>query len=162
MESSNFFSGTALLNLYPSSGSWVSGTFVNKNHFAGYLEMVIPLTLGMLWTQFTSSSSSRGKISIERFRETYPKALLLLLAIVFMIVCLTVKRFKRGNSQFFDRYRFFCFPGPAAPPSTETGRNHPVIYCCCYRCDDLLESCCAAKSIVYAQNPGKRYILPGS
>ena len=102
-----FFSGAKLLDLYPARGSFVSGSFVNKNHFAGYLEMVIPLCFALLLTQFRRNGSTRAKLAPEHFRETYPKVFLLLLALFFMVAALLLSGSRGGIVSFSCATMFF-------------------------------------------------------
>lgn len=55
---------------YLESGSGIWGPYINRNHFAGYLEMVIPLALGMLLylsPATSSSSAASARSSLFRF-----------------------------------------------------------------------------------------------
>lgn len=45
---------------YLESGSGIWGPYINRNHFAGYLELVIPLALGMLLYLSPAASSTPG------------------------------------------------------------------------------------------------------
>jgi O-antigen ligase len=45
---------------YLESGSGIWGPYINRNHFAGYLELVIPLALGMLLYLSPETSSTPG------------------------------------------------------------------------------------------------------
>jgi len=49
----------------------VTGTFVNRNHLSGYLEMIIPLAIGMIVSRMNLFSSSRLKLreKVLRFSE---------------------------------------------------------------------------------------------
>ena len=78
-----------------TSSSWVHGTFVNKNHFAGYLEMVIPLTFGMLFTRFEKRNSSPLGIT-ETFEEKYMKGFFALF-ILFIMICAHILSGSRGG-----------------------------------------------------------------
>lgn len=63
---------------------WISGSFVNKNHFAGYLEMVILLGFGMFLADMeTRTSGSRQPI--ELLRDRYSKALLWLFGLLTLV-----------------------------------------------------------------------------
>lgn len=62
-----------------TQGGWPFGPYVNKNHFAGYMEMVIPLTLGYLFAKerdrYTGASGWRDRL----LRWATPEASRLLL-----------------------------------------------------------------------------------
>lgn len=78
-----FVSGHHRVYTYRVS-AWVHGTFINKNHFAGYMEMVILLMFGLLFTRFELSSSALVKL--ERvIEEKYMKALSVLFVLFLMI-----------------------------------------------------------------------------
>lgn len=63
----------------------VSGTFINKNHFAGYLEMVILLTFGVLVTRFVPARLDLSHpIAVPR-EEKYIKAGLVMFLLCPMI-----------------------------------------------------------------------------
>ncbi|MCP4402346.1 MAG: O-antigen ligase family protein [bacterium] len=102
-----FFSATKLLDLYPAQANWIGGSFVNKNHFAGYLEMVIPLCFALVLTQSRRGISSQTKLSPEHFREIYPKMFLLLLALFFMIASLLLSGSRGGIVSFSCATMFF-------------------------------------------------------
>ncbi len=76
--------------------AWTHGTFVNKNHFAGYMEMVIALAFGVLFTRLEPGSSSRLKFGANPLREQYPKVFFLLV-IVFMLICALLLSGSRGG-----------------------------------------------------------------
>jgi O-antigen ligase len=70
----------------------VTGTFVNRNHFAGYLELVIPLTLGMMvyyWRKSPPSPLRGGRGLIARLASE-PGSKLVLLASAAVIMLLGV------------------------------------------------------------------------
>ena len=46
----------------------VTGTFVNRNHLSGYLEMIIPLAIGMIISRMNLFSSSRLKLKEKALR----------------------------------------------------------------------------------------------
>ncbi len=59
------------------SQSRISGSFVNHNHFAGYLEMVIPLAFGLLLAQLETRRLATGRLLLRLVDEKYLKILLL-------------------------------------------------------------------------------------
>ncbi len=91
-----FVSGSHLIYFYTTKDPWVHGTFWNRNHFAGHMELVILLAFGVLFTRFEKQSPSRLVLSIDSIREKYPKAFLLLLGALIMI-CAHVLSGSRGG-----------------------------------------------------------------
>lgn len=68
----------------------VTGTFVNRSHFAGMLELSIPLAFAMLWTQIRPLQA-RALVRREKTRA----AVLMALSILFL-VCLILSRSRAG------------------------------------------------------------------
>ena len=80
---------------------YVSGSFVNRNHFAGYLEMIIPVSLGLIFAQFDLFSFSRMKWKEKLVRlsdRNVSIALLLLFGMILMCLSLV---FTRSRSAVF-------------------------------------------------------------
>ena len=73
------------------------GSFVNPNHFAGYLEMTLCLGIGLMIAEQGSQSSH--KFSIGNFL-TGPLGRLRILIIV-MVIALVMSRSRMGNLAFF-------------------------------------------------------------
>jgi O-antigen ligase len=78
------------------------GPYVNRNHFAGYMEIVIPLTIGLLLAE---SPSRVGRISVkERFlrwtSERTSKSVLLMFAALFMTTSLLLTGSRGGLVSF--------------------------------------------------------------
>ncbi|MDI1301050.1 MAG: O-antigen ligase family protein [bacterium] len=80
-----------------------AGTFVNRNHFAGYIEMCLAVGVGLLIASF---KESRGDTTWrERSRELL-RALLgektrLRLFLVALVIALVMSHSRMGNSAFF-------------------------------------------------------------
>ncbi|NWF92730.1 MAG: O-antigen ligase family protein [Syntrophaceae bacterium] len=90
-----FFSGhRRILNLGLEISS-VTGTFVNRNYFAGYLLMVIPLSLGYF---FSRSAVQRSRFMSWRHRLSSldGKSLLIAFGIVLMILGLLFSASRMG------------------------------------------------------------------
>lgn len=64
--------------------NFVSGTFVNRNHFAGYLEMMIPIGLGWILVQ-----EDRGK-------KAFVSRLVIFLGVIVMSLALIFSRSRSG------------------------------------------------------------------
>ena len=79
------------------------GTYVNRNHFAGYLEMCLAVGLGMLIAQLTGNRAMG-------FRQFLRDAAALILsprmrlrvALICMVIGLVLSRSRMGNSAFFS------------------------------------------------------------
>jgi O-antigen ligase len=89
---------------------FVSGTFVNRNHFAGYLEMVIPLSLGLVLTRIDSLSFTglKWKEKIARLSEKNTALTLLLsLGIILMALALIFTRSRTAIILLVFIFAFF-------------------------------------------------------
>lgn len=80
-----------------------TGTFVNRNHLAGYLEMVSAIGIGLL----IATSSTRDRVSSwrQRLRNlihlVLSQKLLLRLMLATMVIALVLTRSRMGNTSFF-------------------------------------------------------------
>jgi O-antigen ligase len=75
------------------------GTFINRNHFAGFIEMVWPLALG-----FTLALGYRGKeIDLRKLlaSDQFNKQILLVLGMVVMLLALLLSRSRGGITGAF-------------------------------------------------------------
>ena len=84
------------------AGLVANGTFVNRNHFAGYLELCLAVGLGLLIGNLTGESAQ----SWRQFARNVVALLLsptmqLRLALVCMVIGLVLSRSRMGNSAFF-------------------------------------------------------------
>jgi O-antigen ligase len=90
-----FFSGHGHILHLDLSISYVYGTFINRNNFAGYLEMVIPLSMGYLFSRETLQRSPfmgwRNRLS-----SLDGKALLIAFGIMVMILGLLFSSSRMG------------------------------------------------------------------
>ena len=79
-----------------------TGTFVNRNHLAGYLELCLALGIGLLLADLRSSPGIGFRESLRRFLNTLlsPRAQLRLLLAV-MVIGLVMTHSRMGNSSFF-------------------------------------------------------------
>lgn len=81
--------------------STATGTFVNRNHFAGYLEMSLALGIGYL---LASSTRYRGNWQqrLRQFIEVLlsPKVIMRL-TLAIMVIGLVMSRSRMGNTAFF-------------------------------------------------------------
>jgi O-antigen ligase len=96
-----YFSGRQHIFFYKKSTSFsVSGTFVNKNHFAGYMEMVIPLTFSILFVRLEERSQTSSKKLVRFFQEKYMKVLLLSFLLAIMIAAILLSGSRGGVVSF--------------------------------------------------------------
>ncbi|MDP1612383.1 MAG: O-antigen ligase family protein [Sulfuritalea sp.] len=84
-------------------GEPAHGTFVNRNHFAGYLEMCLAVGLGMLIANLTG----RRAHNLRQFLRDAAELILgprmrLRLALVCMVIGLVLSRSRMGNTAFFS------------------------------------------------------------
>jgi O-antigen ligase len=80
-----------------------SGTFINRNHLAGFLEMNLAIGTGMLVAQLNRNPSNSWR---ETFRRTIDTVLSekfrLRLYLAVMVVALVLTRSRMGNMAFFS------------------------------------------------------------
>jgi len=77
----------------------VTGTFVNRNHFSGYLEMIIPLTIGLIIARIDlfSMTGLKWRERILRFSERgFAVNLILSLCVVFMSIAILLSKSRSG------------------------------------------------------------------
>jgi O-antigen ligase len=93
---------------YISSGLGNSrGTFINRNHFAGFIEMVWPLALG-----YTLAMGFRGKeVNIRKLlaSDQLNKQILLVLGMVVMVLALLLSKSRAGIMGAFIGFLAFIF-----------------------------------------------------
>ena len=85
-----------------SVGQVASGTFVNRNHFAGYLAMCLSVGIGVLIANLSGAQHQSWKRFFEGMIQWIisPK-MALRLGLVIMVVALVLTRSRMGNSSFF-------------------------------------------------------------
>ncbi len=91
------FEWTLLGETHRSSGV-ASGTFVNRNHFAGYIELTLACGIGLMMA-LRSTASWSWSSAIELVMG--PKARLRL-ALVILVIALVMTRSRGGNLAFFS------------------------------------------------------------
>jgi putative inorganic carbon (HCO3(-)) transporter len=81
---------------------FATGTFVNRNHLAGYLEMCLAVGIGLMVAQLSDRSASNWRDRARRFLQTMlsTKALIRL-GLVVMVIGLVLTRSRMGNTAFF-------------------------------------------------------------
>lgn len=96
-----YFSGRQHIFLYKKTFSaTVSGTFVNRNHFAGYMEMVIPLTFSVLFARLNDRMQTVSKTFVRLFDEKYMKAFLIGFLLLVMISAQLLSGSRGGSIGF--------------------------------------------------------------
>ncbi|MCP4396079.1 MAG: hypothetical protein GY801_02040 [bacterium] len=96
-----YFSGRHQIFFYKKTSSLtVSGTFVNKNHFAGYLEMVIPLTFSLLFIRLEERSQTGSKKILRIFDDKYMKVALVGFLLAIMMIALLLSGSRGGVVSF--------------------------------------------------------------
>ena len=86
------------------------GPYVNRNHFAGYMEVVIPLTIGYLLAQSPlrrEPISLRGRFLLWTSAQT-SKSILLMFAAMFMAASLLLTGSRGGLVSFAGSMVFFA------------------------------------------------------
>jgi O-antigen ligase len=84
-------------------GNSASGPFVNRNHFAGYLEMSLALGIGMLIAGLSDRSADTWKKFVRVTLEWIlsPK-MILRLSLCILVIALTTTHSRMGNTAFFS------------------------------------------------------------
>jgi putative inorganic carbon (HCO3(-)) transporter len=80
-----------------------SGTFSNRNHFAGYLEMNLAIGIGMLIAGLSDRSADTWKRFLSHLIEWVlsPK-MLLRISLCILVIALTTTHSRMGNTAFFS------------------------------------------------------------
>ncbi len=83
-------------------GDSASGTYVNRNHFAGYLEMMLAVGIGLLIAGLSDRSADSWKKFVRQTIEWVlsPK-MVLRLALCVLVIALTTTHSRMGNTAFF-------------------------------------------------------------
>lgn len=83
-------------------GAQASGTYVNRNHFAGYLEMMLSLGIGLLIAGLSGGRADTWKRFLRSALEWVlsPK-MALRLSLCILVIALTTTHSRMGNTAFF-------------------------------------------------------------
>lgn len=86
----------------PSYTGKATGTFISRNHFAGYMEMCIAIGVGCLLAQGGKQAIGNWRQKLRHTIEVLlsPKIIMRLLLAV-MVIALVLSRSRMGNSAFF-------------------------------------------------------------
>lgn len=81
---------------------YASGTYVNRNHFAGYLEMTLAMGIGLLIAGLSDRSADTWKRFIQLTLDWIlsPK-MVMRLALCVLVIALTTTHSRMGNTAFF-------------------------------------------------------------
>lgn len=83
---------------------FATGTFVNRNHLAGYLEMTLAIGIGLMMA--TSSAGEKEKSWRQRLRSVInlllSQKMVLRLMLAMMVIALVLTRSRMGNTAFFS------------------------------------------------------------
>jgi len=79
-----------------------TGTFINRNHLAGYLEMVLAIGIGLLISLLSSEKPINWRERLRNLLETLlgPKALIRL-SLIIICIALILTKSRMGNAAFF-------------------------------------------------------------
>lgn len=82
---------------------FATGTFVNRNHFAGFLEMALAMGIGLLIAEMRGRrpSSDRREQLRRMLKLILGQRMWLRLALVIMVIALVLTRSRMGNTAFF-------------------------------------------------------------
>ncbi len=106
-----FFAGVAMLGDLEQvafldkqfSGGSATGTFVNRNHLAGFLEMNLAIGIGMLAAQLHRHPAGSWREFMRRTIDTLLSSKFRLrLYLVIMVIGLVLTRSRMGNTAFFS------------------------------------------------------------
>lgn len=86
-----------------AQGDSASGTYANRNHFAGYLEMTLALGIGLLIAGLSDRTSDTWKKFMRHAIDWIlsPK-MILRLALCVLVIALTTTHSRMGNTAFFS------------------------------------------------------------
>jgi len=85
-----------------SSGKLASGTFVNQNHYAGYLVMCLSVGIGVLIASLSGTTHPTwGRFFRSLIQWIISPKMALRLGLVIMVIALVLTRSRMGNSSFF-------------------------------------------------------------
>ena len=94
------YGGITALNGAP--GEVAVGSFINRNHFAGYLELCLSAGLGLLVGNLTGESARTWRQFLRNsVAWILSIRMQLRLALVIMVIALILSRSRMGNSAFF-------------------------------------------------------------
>src|SRR5450755_4339321 len=88
--------------IHKPGGGVATGTFINRNHLAGYLEMCLATGVGLMLAELSSTSATGWRDSARRLLRTLlGNKARVRLALVVMVTGLVLTRSRMGNVAFF-------------------------------------------------------------
>ena len=86
----------------PSYRGSATGTFVNRNHFAGYLEMVLAIGIGLMISTLAAHRSHNWRERIRKLFDTLLSSKALI-RVTLIVICigLILSKSRMGNAAFF-------------------------------------------------------------
>ena len=91
-----------LIHKYSYIGN-ATGTFINRNHLAGYLEMCIAVGIGLMISKLGGNSSHTGRQKLRNLiRTMLGEKLRLRLYLAVMVIALVLTHSRMGNTAFFS------------------------------------------------------------
>jgi len=79
-----------------------TGTFINRNHLAGYLEMCLAVGVGLMLAELSTRAAADWRDSARRLLKTLlGSRALVRLALVVMVIGLVLTHSRMGNTAFF-------------------------------------------------------------
>jgi len=83
-------------------GDSAKGTFVNRNHFAGYLEMTLAMGVGLLLVGISDRSAGSWKrFAVGLLDWVLSPRMVLRLSLCVLVIALTTTHSRMGNAAFF-------------------------------------------------------------
>lgn len=89
------------LNAYGYYKGDATGTFVNRNHYAGYLEMSLSLGIGMLISEMKGNAGSWREFWRRTIEALLGEKGRIRIFLAMMVVALVMSHSRMGNSAFF-------------------------------------------------------------
>ena len=78
-----------------------TGTFINRNHLAGYLVICLSLGLGMMIASLKANTNSWKGLIRQIFEAILSQKAILRISLVIMVAALVMTHSRMGNSSFF-------------------------------------------------------------
>ena len=78
-----------------------TGTFINRNHLAGYLVICLSLGLGMMIAKLRGNSDNFKELLINTFSAVLSSKALLRISLIIMVAALVMTHSRMGNTSFF-------------------------------------------------------------
>lgn len=86
----------------PSALNVTTGTFINRNHLAGYLVMALSVGIGMMIASLDTENGYTGKQRLRKYlRLILSPKLRLRLYLAIMVIALVLTHSRMGNTSFF-------------------------------------------------------------